>query len=296
MRRRVGGPFRNLEREWHRRGPLARFEQVVADLDPVGFIRKDMGCTRMQAPALRGNEIVIDRLSCEGVPEPKTTRRLPVLGEKLVLNAGGHRSLDGAALLIDKLPQDVGLARPTHNRGRAKYLNLERRKLIESRQDGVSDASGKMQLGNRLAVPAGPRSKNVASIDGILQHLFDHEGVARGACGEQVPKLVANGLPLKDRLYHASDLERIERRQVDDRGFGPAPPVLHQRLQWMAAVKLIATACDQDHDRSSSDSPDEVIDQFAGCAVGPVQVLDHQQAAVGCCRERKQCYHALEQP
>ena len=123
--------------------------------------------------------------------------------------------------------------------------------------------------------------------------LLGEERVALGAGQDAVDHGRGTGWPAT--AWRCSASSTRPKGQLDPLQVGEADQLGQQRPQGVAAVQLVGAVAGHQGDPAAPQGPDQEGQQVAGGAVGPVQVLDHQQqrGQLGQADQRRQ--HPVEQ-
>ncbi len=108
-------------------------------------------------------------------------------------------------------------------------------------------------------------------------------------------ELVARRLP-EDVRQRLDELGAIERLELDPVRAVQAVELGQQRTQRMAAVELVGPVAEHQHHALAAQAADEEVDERARRAVGPVEVLEHEDHGPLLAEQVEQLEQALEQP
>ena len=203
----------------HRLLVAAGHQQVVGEVDspPVGSRLEDLGDARVELLPARRDDVLINRLAGEGVPEAVPAGRAIRLLEELVGDARLERERDRGFGLAGHRGERGDVEGEADRRGGREHLDLHRLQPFQTLQNRLAHRRGKTDLVHRLAVPALIGAKDVAVVDRVPQHLLQHEGIALAAVVNEVAELVAH-LDLVedagDHCLHALSVERVDLHQL----------------------------------------------------------------------------------
>src|ERR1700737_2205691 len=131
-------------------------------------------------------------------------------------------------------------------------------------------------MADRLPIPPLCRLEDVTLIEGRFQELFEDEGVAFGGGKEEMAGLFFNGRSVEDRAGHPANPGWIERWQLDGLDGARSLPGLNKRLKRMAPMEFVTAIGPEDEDSRAANASGEVVKQFAGRGVGPMEVFEDQ--------------------
>jgi hypothetical protein len=115
------------------------------------------------------------------------------------------------------------------------------------------------------------------TVERLAKHLLEHERVAFGAFVDHGGELRADLLGVEDGSDHLCDLvgrDRLHRHHLSEPR--PLPDLDHAR-QGVSAVQLVASIRREDHDAAVDEPARDVVQQVAGRAVRPVDVVEHEE-------------------
>ncbi len=253
----------------------------------VGHGRQRVGRSRMQGLPPRQDDVVVDRLACQGVPE-LVAAALRVDVEQLLADECHEGRLDGRDLAAADAGQEIRSDRGAQDRGGLEDLDGRLRQPLDALQDRLADRSRQAQLLDLPSLPASRGAVDVAAVDGVLEQLLEHEGVALATLQEQVAELRADDIAGEDRAHHLGHRRGVEWLELDDGGCRTATPALEDRSQGVPPVQLVATVGRQDHGPGRAQATCQEVEQLAGGSIRPVDVLDDEdEPSVGCfCAEQ----------
>ncbi len=240
---------------------------------PAAAVAQRLGVRRVEAHPLARQQVVVDRLGEQRVPEGVAVLggdhdvRLDRGPERLVERVGGHPAGLGEEAVGDLAAGD---------RHRADHLAGGVVEPVEADQQ---------HLGEVLGDPAAP---------GGADELLDEERVALGP-GDDVGEVGLGdrvGVQLADQGADLGVGERVELEPVDAADPRPLGDLAAQRV---AAVEVLGAVADHDADRVRERPGEQEADHVARRLVGPVGVLDHQQQRGLGGGRREQRVHRLEQ-
>ncbi len=274
-----GGVDRPLERL----GLLAAGGVVVGDggrqhragalLEPVA---ERLGEPQVQRRPLAGQQVVVDHLAQQRVPEPVPA---VLTGEQDVA--------------LDRLAQRVA------QRALVEAADLGEHRVLEPLADGHDAQDLLRGLGEALD----PQHQRVAqrvrggaeAVDARGEQLLGEQRVAAGALPQPLQQLGVRRRA-EDVLELAGELavrQRLERHAV---GARVPLDLREQRAERVAAVQLVRPVGADDEHALVREAVGEERQRRSGRAVGPVQVLDDQQHGLLAAERVEQRQQALEQP
>ena len=217
-----------------------------------------LGVRRVQADPLAGQQVVVDRLSEQGVPEGVG---VGARGHQHVgLDGGAHRGLECRRPEVADLgEQVVGDVAAGHG-GDPHHLPGLVVEPVEPVQQHVGEVPGHAPAARR----DGP------------DELLDEERVALGA-GHDVGDLgLAHrvGVQPVDQAAHVPGQQRLELHPLDAGQPGPLADLAAQRV---AAVQVVGAVGHDEGDPGGEGAAEEEAEHVAGGLVGPVGVLDHHE-------------------
>ena len=235
----------------------------------------------MQLLAPRHHHVLVDRLAGQRVAELVA----PVVGAILLQQLIHDANLDGGKhrRLIDPcdLSERRKIERTTnYSRGR-QHGDLATAQALEPVKDRVAHGAGDAKLVDLLAVPALRRPEDVAAIERVAQHLFDHEGISLAPLVEKISELIADNRLFEDGADDVGYAFRPERFQLDHLDLARTTPALDRRQQRVLPVHLVRAIGGKDQDICRPQPSRRIVEQLARCGVGPVQVLEHDQERAG---------------
>src|SRR3984893_4079375 len=179
----------------------------------------------------------------------------------------------GLGLSRDADEHPVVEATPQHGSG-PKNVGLLLLEPFDPKQDRLLDGRRQLEMADRLSIPALCRLEDVTPVEGRFQELFEDEGVAFGAGKEEIAELVFDGRSVENRAGHPADPVWIERWQLDGLNGACALPGLNQRLKRVTPVELVTAIGPEDEDSRAANASGEIVEQFAGRGVGPMEVFE----------------------
>ena len=225
----------------------------------LGLRRRGVGLhrpcqRRVQRGPLAGQQVLVDRLADERVPEG--VRPVGVGDEQLVR--------DGLARAVVDVAGEHGLQqlvadRPLGHGRHAHDLLGGARQALEAPEQRVAQ-----------------RGRELAGVGGGGQQLLGVEGVALRPRVQAVGQ-AGIGLVVEDAgelLDHLVAAEALQRHPLDARG---ALQLGEDGTQRMAAVELVGAVGGEQEERLGPRVADEEDEEVARGGVGPVEVLDHQR-------------------
>ncbi len=244
------------------------------------LVGQQAGQRRVQPGPLAGQQVGVDRLAQQRVPEHVAL--LAVGGEQLV----GHRLADRLLVLRSRQPRrghDQLVVHPAAaHRGGAQRLLGGARQLLHPGHEQRGQAGRELLV----AVRGG-------------EQLLGVVGVALGPVhdGDQLGRV--EHAPPAARLRERGDVRR-ERRRVQrpeiDRGHVRQPEQLRDhRTQRVTAVQVIGPVAAEHGHPLAVQHPGQERDQVPGGPVGPVQVLEHEQHRARLRQLAEQAEHRAEQ-
>ena len=229
----------------------------------------------MQRPALPREQVVGDRLALEGVPERVRVRRR-ILHQHVVDDRFAQRGDQRVRGQFEHAhEQPVTDARPG-GRGHPQDGLRVRAQCLDAHHQRVAHVLGQMIAGR--------------------DQLLGVERVALGA-SEQIVDQPRLGPPAEDALELRPQLLAREARHRHAGHRGRALGLGQERAQRMAPVQLVGPVGGHERDPLAPRGADQEGEEVACRAVGPVQVLDHQQQRLAVARQAaQQGQQQLEQP
>ena len=248
---------------------------VVAEGSAVGQQPRVGG---VQAGPLARQQVAVDGLLEQGVAEP------------VALGGGaGHQHLPGDG--VAQPPLDLGLG-PAGGRDQQLVADpaAGHRGHLEDLLGQVGEALDAAEEHVGQGVGQGDVGPDGAGRDQLL----GEERVALGTGQDPVDhgrrdRLAGDGLEVLGQLGPA------EGGELDPLQVGEADQLGQQRPQGMAAVQLVGAVAGHQGDPAPAQGPDQEGQQVAGGAVGPVEVLDHQQQRGQLGQADQQRQHPVEQ-
>ncbi len=287
----LGQPLEEVERLEELHGRLvgtAHGEGLVAGLDPgphrgravagpAGVERElGRGAGRLAGPerlaeggvqtgALAGEQVVVDRLAEQGVPERVGRAAGP--GEDVGLDGAAQRGLEvGGAEAGHRREQLVGDL-PAGDARDPDHLAGAVVEPVEVHQQHVGELGGHVS-------PGGP---------GGADQLLDEERVALGAVDDLGDARLGDRRVLVDRVDQQAHVGVGEGVDLDPLDPTQASPLGDLRAQRVPAVEVVG-AVGHDEPHGTGEGPgEEEAQHVAGRLVGPVRVLhdDEQRAVLG---------------
>ena len=243
---------------------------------PGAVARESLGEASVEARALAGQELLVDRLPHQGVPE----------GEPFFVTLGDED------VPLDRFSQpalDLGLFQFGDGR--------EQR----SRDAGTGGGTDPQQLLGRLTERGDAAKEDVTQDAGQLlgagfrgEELLRVEGVSVRA---RVDPFDEAGFDLAspDGAHLVGRLRPVEARQVEPFGRPATLQLGEERQQWMKAMQLVAAVTGEQHDRRVPEVARQVAEQLEGRPIGPMDVFDDEEADAPACQAMEQAEERLEQ-
>ncbi len=173
-----------------------------------------------------------------------------------------------------------------HRRG-PQHVDVLRVEPAETKQHGLADRLGELE-------GVGPR--DLAAVVRLAQHLLEHERVPLGAGMDRGGELGADVVRAQDRGDHLLGLRERQRLDRDSLGQTAPPPGLDGAREGVGAVELVAPVGGEQHHAAPCESTRGVLEQLAGRAVGPVEVVEDEQLGARVRPEVEQRDEGLEEP
>ena len=190
----------------------------------------------MQPDPLAGQQVVVDRLGEQGVPE-----RVAVAAHReqhVALDGGAQGGVEGADLSVqDPLEQQVGDP-PAGDRGGPDHQACVVLELVEPHQQQVGEGLG----------------QRTWTLGGGLHELLGEERVALGPLDDAAHRALGERLGVQ-RLDQGPDVVVAEAGQVDAGDAGQPGPLGGCVAQRMAAVQVVA-AVGRDHGHRGVEAPE----------------------------------------
>src|ERR1700680_2386871 len=186
---------------------------------------------------------------------------------------GSHGGL-GLSRNADEHP--VVEATPQYGGG-PKNVGLLLLEPFDPKEDRLLDSRRQLEMADRLPIPPLGRLEDVTLVEGRFQELFEDERVAFGAGKEEIAQLVFDGRSVEDRAGHPANPGWIERWQQDGPDRARSLPCLNKRLKRVAPMEFVAAVGPKDEDSRAANATGEVVKQFAGGGVGPMEVFQDQE-------------------
>ena len=218
-----------------------------------------LGVRRVQPHSFAGQQVVVDRLGQERVPEGVAVGADP--DQDVLLDGGAQGSLEHVLGLAD----DGGEQRVAHPTARAgggphdgACVVLE---AVEPHQQQVGEVVG--QAGAVRALAGADELLGEERV--ALGTADDRVQVALGQRAGQERSDEAAHVPVRQRV----DLDAVHARDPDPLGGG--------RAQRVTAVEVVGAVGREHDDGPAEGAGEEEGEQVTGRAVGPVHVLDHDE-------------------
>src|SRR5205807_4917046 len=137
-----------------------------------------LGNRAVQCLAFADQELRIDGLPRQGVPESK------LLGRLLDDQLGSEQLLDEPQelrfVLVGECLQEGKIEVPSGHGCQVQYLPGSFTQMLGAQLDGILDAAWDVQLAQLLALPATVLVKNVPGLDERFEQFLDEKGIALG--------------------------------------------------------------------------------------------------------------------
>lgn len=213
--------------------------------------------TAVDTAALPGQQIVADGLTDQRVPEAVA---VAVVGGEQDL--GAHGGAQGFDEFVLTEPRD-GLQQPVLDGGAA---------LGDDAGDALRGL-GQCLDPDEQQVAQAVAEAGAAALGDAAGEFLDEEGVAVGTAEDPVDH-ARGGLGVEDAGHLGADLAAVEPGQLQAH-HGTHPVELGEEgPQRVAAVDVVGAVGGQDDEPAAGERAQQVAEEFAGRAVGPVQVLE----------------------
>lgn len=232
----------------------------------------------VQPRPLPGEQIGVDGLTCEGVPERV---RVVVPGhEKLPPHRLAQRRLQFLLGQTDRLPQHIVLHPASRDGGGPQHLLRGVGELLEADQQHIGETSGH---------PTGLRV-------GGREQFLRVEGVPLGPLHDPPDRGVGQR-PVLQGTHQPHHVGVAQRAQLQPFHGGQPYQLREQRPQGMPTVQVVGPVRGENGQPVPEDTPaEQEPQQVPRRLVGPVQILQHEQQRGGIRHIGQQPRHPLEQP
>ena len=259
-------------------GPAARFRSAADGRSRL----ERLGEGAMQGASLARQQVVVHDLLDERVAERIALHAVAGLDDEEMAADRGAESVEQFVLgQAGDLGEQLVLDATAGDRGHAQDGRCCLRHCGDVSEQDLAERRREARAGAALAARG--------------QQLLGEERVAVRAAVD-IRHELGVGLRAEDRAEQRGDLGAAETGEVDPLDAAPAIQFGEPRQQRVATVELVAAERADEQDGHVPEGPDEVGDGLAGCAVGPVQVLDDQQHRRALGKPLEQAEERLEQP
>ena len=245
---------------------------------------------------LRYDRVTGNRLLGERVAPGVALAGLGLLLEELLRDRGLERGEHAGVVRLRDLEQQVVVERAAQHGGGAQHLDRLRIEPTDAQEHRLADRLGHPQRVDRASSPAGVGLDDLTPVDGLSEHLLEHERVALRALGDEARELRADLLRVQDGRDHLGHVRRGHGGDGDRLRQAGAPPDLHRARQRMPPVELVASVGGQEHHAASREPPRRVVEELARRAVRPVDVVEHEEQASILGPQLQQRHDRLEEP
>ena len=242
----------------------------------IGAVLERAGEREVKLAPLAGKQVVVQRLAQQRVAEAQAGR------------LARHQHLLGDRL-AQRHVQRFGLD-PAH---------LGDHRLVE-RAAGGDHAGRRLRVGRQ---PLDPQHERVAqalrgrspSVESGREQLLAVQRIALAALEQPLHELLARRLA-EDVREHLGELLAVERLELDPARAVQPVELREQRPERMAPMELVGPVAEQQHHPLAAQAAREEVDERARRAVGPVQVLEHEDHRSLLAQDVQQLEQRLEQP
>ncbi len=219
-----------------------------------------LGVRRVQPHALTREQVVVDRLAEEGVPEG--VLGLPGADEHVRVDGLAQRGLE--LVLVDGRDPAEQLVGDPLPGGRGDPHDVARVLVepVEPHQQEVGEVLG------QAPAAAEERGDELLDVERIALRALDDPG-------DVVVVLRVDGRGADQVDDHGPHRARWERLELDPLDPVDADPLGHPLAQGVPAVHLVGAVGDHGQEPAAEPAREQEADQVAGARVGPVGVLEH---------------------
>jgi hypothetical protein len=217
-----------------------------------------LGVRRVEAGALAGQEVVVDRLGEQRVAE--LVEVVAARHQDVPLDGVAHRPVElGRGQLDDVAQGGVGDPAPGDGRG-AHHRDRGVVEPLEADQEHVGQVLGDPAVASRART----------------DQLLDEERVALGPGDDVADPLLGerDRAQLVDQAAYVRGRQRLDLDALDT---GHPRPLGDLAAERVAAVEIVGAVGGDEGDRGVEPPAEEEAHQVAGRLVGPVEVLDDEQ-------------------
>jgi hypothetical protein len=214
----------------------------------------------MDSLAFRQDRVARDCLLGEGMAPAVAVASLRALVKELLRN-GGLEAFQHESLVEPRnVHEQPVVERPAEDGGRPQHLDPLCVETAEAEKHRFPHGLRKAKRLGRVSLPTGLGLDDLAAVERLPQHLFEHERIALGARIDEFRELGAHVVGVEDRRDHLGHVSLCHRRHRDRLRKPRSPPGLHHARQRMAPVDLVASIGGQQHHATSDEAPRRVVE------------------------------------
>ena len=218
------------------------------------------------------------------------------LFQELLGDGGLERREHDRLVGLGHVHQQPVVERAAEHGRRPQHLDLLRLEPAQPQEHRLAHRLRHPQHIVRAPPPSGLGLEDLATVEGLPQHLLEHERVPLRVGVDERDEVGTHLLGVQDRPHHLGDVSGRHGRH-GDRLREPSPaPDLDDLRQGVAPVELVAAMDREQHHPAPDEAPGDVVQQLARRAVGPVDVVEHQHQTPIAGPQVEQRHERLEEP